>query len=146
MGPCTEAIPIGVNAAMVFSLLVALIVTPWAAVRILKPSDEASHGEREDFVTRVYRRVMGAILHHAPLRWGFLAGVVFLLLGSCSLFYFQFVKVKMLPFDNKSEFQVIVDMPNGTTLEGTAVVVAALARATLEQPEVVNLQTYVGTA
>ncbi len=146
MGPYMRPIPIGASAAMVFSLLVALIVTPWAAVRILKPSDEASHGEREDFVTRLYRRVMGAILHRAPLRWGFLGGVVFLLLGSCSLFYFQFVKVKMLPFDNKSEFQVIVDMPNGTTLEETARVASELATATLGQPEVVNLQTYVGTA
>jgi multidrug efflux pump subunit AcrB len=146
MGPYMRPIPIGASAAMVFSLLVALIVTPWAAVRILKPSDESSHGEREDFVTRLYRRVMGAILHHAPLRWGFLGGVVFLLLGSCSLFYFQFVKVKMLPFDNKSEFQVIVDMPNGTTLEETARVAGELATATLGQPEVVNLQTYVGTA
>jgi multidrug efflux pump subunit AcrB len=146
MGPYMRPIPIGASAAMVFSLLVALIVTPWAAVRILKPSHEAGHGEREDFVTRVYRRVMGAILHHAPLRWGFLAGVVFLLLGSCSLFYFEFVKVKMLPFDNKSEFQVIVDMPNGTTLEETARVAGALATAALDQPEVVNLQTYVGTA
>ena len=146
MGPYMRPIPIGASAAMVFSLLVALIVTPWAAVRILKPSDEASHGEREDFVTRVYRRVMGAILHHAPLRWGFLGGVVLLLLGSCSLFYFEFVKVKMLPFDNKSEFQVIVDMPNGTTLEETARVAGELATATLGQPEVVNLQTYVGTA
>jgi multidrug efflux pump subunit AcrB len=146
MGPYMRPIPIGASAAMVFSLLVALIVTPWAAVRILKPSDEGAHGEREDFVTRIYRRVMGAILHHAPLRWGFLGGVVFLLLGSCSLFYFQFVKVKMLPFDNKSEFQIIVDMPNGTTLEETARVAGALATATLDQPEVVNLQTYVGTA
>jgi multidrug efflux pump subunit AcrB len=146
MGPYMRPIPIGASAAMVFSLLVALIVTPWAAVRILKPSDEASHGEREDFVTRLYRRVMGAILHRAPLRWGFLGGVVFLLLASCSLFYFQFVKVKMLPFDNKSEFQIIVDMPNGTTLEETARVAGALATAALDQPEVVNLQTYVGTA
>jgi multidrug efflux pump subunit AcrB len=146
MGPYMRPIPIGASAAMVFSLLVALIVTPWAAVRILKPSDEAGHGEREDLVTRSYRKVMGAILHHAPLRWGFLAGVVFLLLGSCSLFYFEFVKVKMLPFDNKSEFQVIVDMPNSTTLEETARVAGELATATLGQPEVVNLQTYVGTA
>jgi multidrug efflux pump subunit AcrB len=146
MGPYMRPIPIGASAAMVFSLLVALIVTPWAAVRILKPSDAAAHGEREDFVTRVYRRVMGAILHRAPLRWGFLGGVVFLLLGSCSLFYFQFVKVKMLPFDNKSEFQIIVDMPNGTTLEETARVAGALTTATVDQPEVVNLQTYVGTA
>jgi multidrug efflux pump subunit AcrB len=146
MGPYMRPIPIGATAAMAFSLLVALIVTPWAAVRILKPSDAGSHGEREDLVTRFYRRVMGAILRKAPLRWGFLAGVVFLLLGSVSLFYFEFVKVKMLPFDNKSEFQVIVDMPNGTTLEETARVAGDLARATLDQPEVVNLQTYVGTA
>jgi multidrug efflux pump subunit AcrB len=146
MGPYMRPIPIGATAAMVFSLLVALIVTPWAAVRILKPSEAGSHGEREDLVTRIYRRVMGTILHRAPLRWGFLAGVVFLLLGSVSLFYFEFVKVKMLPFDNKSEFQVIVDMPNGTTLEETAGVAAALARAALDQPEVINLQTYVGTA
>src|SRR5262249_44576781 len=81
-----------------------------------------------------------------PVRWGFLAGVVLLLLGSMSLVYIQFVKVKMLPFDNKSEFQVIVDMPDGTTLEETSRVAGALARATLEQPEVVNLQTYAGTA
>jgi multidrug efflux pump subunit AcrB len=146
MGPYMRPIPIGASAAMVFSLLVALIVTPWAAVRILKPSDEGAHGEREDFVTRLYRRVMGTILHRAPLRWGFLGGVVCLLLGACSLFYFEFVKVKMLPFDNKSEFQVIVDMPNGTTLEETARVAGELATATLDQPEVVNLQTYVGTA
>jgi len=146
MGPYMRPIPIGASAAMVFSLLVALIVTPWAAVRILKPSHAGSHGEREDLLTRIYRRVMGAILHRAPLRWGFLAGVVCLLLGSVSLFYFEFVKVKMLPFDNKSEFQVIVDMPTGTTLEETAGVADALARATLEQPEVVNLQTYAGTA
>ena len=89
---------------------------------------------------------MGKILHVPAIRWGFLRGVVVLLLGSVSLFYFQFVKVKMLPFDNKSEFQVIVDMPNGTTLEETARAANALARATLDQPQVVNLETYVGTA
>jgi multidrug efflux pump subunit AcrB len=113
---------------------------------ILKASEAAAHGEREDLVTRVYRRGMTAILHKTPLRWGFLASVGLLLLGSVSLFYFQFVKVKMLPFDNKSEFQVIVDMPNGTTLEETARVAGELARAALDQPEVVNLQTYAGTA
>jgi multidrug efflux pump subunit AcrB len=146
MGPYMRPIPIGASAAIVFSLLVAFVVTPWAAVRILKPSHGASHGEQEDRLTRLYRRVMGAILHRPVLRWGFLGGVVFLLLGSMSLVYFQFVKVKMLPFDNKSEFQVIVNMPNGTTLEETARATDALARAALEQPEVVNLQTYAGTA
>jgi multidrug efflux pump subunit AcrB len=146
MGPYMRPIPIGASAAMVFSLVVAFLVTPWAAVRILKPGSAHAHGEREDFVTRLYRRFMGHLLHRAPLRWGFLGGVVILLLGSCSLFYVQFVKVKMLPFDNKSEFQVIVDMPDGTTLEETQRVSAALARATLGQPEVVNVQTYAGVA
>jgi multidrug efflux pump subunit AcrB len=131
---------------MVFSLLVAFIVTPWGAVRIIKVN-KADHGhEREDFLTRLYRKVMGAILHRAPLRWGFLFGVVLLLLGSCALVYVKFVTVKMLPFDNKSEFQVIVDMPEGTTLEQTARVTDALAREALQQPEVVNLQTYAGVA
>jgi multidrug efflux pump subunit AcrB len=146
MGPYMRPIPIGASAAIVFSLLVAFMVTPWAAVRILKPTGHGDHGEREDRMTRLYRRVMGAILHTPVYRWGFLGGVVLLLLGSVSLFYFQFVKVKMLPFDNKSEFQVIVDMPNGTTLEETARASDALARAVLGQPEVVNLQTYAGTA
>jgi multidrug efflux pump subunit AcrB len=146
MGPYMRPIPIGASAAIVFSLLVAFVVTPWAAVRILKPSHGSALGEQEDRLTRLYRRVMGAILHQPVLRWGFLGGVVFLLLGSMSLVYFQFVKVKMLPFDNKSEFQVIVNMPNGTTLEETARATDALAHAALDQPEVVNLQTYVGTA
>ena len=75
-----------------------------------------------------------------------MGGVVVLLLASCALFYTGFVKVKMLPFDNKSEFQVIVDMPNGTTLEQTARVVQLLGEETQKQREVVNIQTYAGTA
>jgi multidrug efflux pump subunit AcrB len=127
-------------------LIVAILVTPWAAVRLLKVQGGHVHGEREDFFTRLYRRVMGPLLHRTPLRWGFLGGVVFLLLGAGSLVYIEFVKVKMLPFDNKSEFQVIIDMPEGTTLESTARVTRELADAVLTQPEVINLQTYVGTA
>jgi multidrug efflux pump subunit AcrB len=146
MGPYMRPIPIGASAAMVFSLLVAFIVTPWAAVRILKPTVTGEHGEREGLLTRWYRVFMGAVLHNPVLRWSFLGGVVLLLLASVSLVYVKLVKVKMLPFDNKSEFQVIVDLPNGTTLEETARATDALARATAEQPEVVNLQTYVGTA
>ncbi len=145
MGPYMRPIPVGASAAMIFSLLVALIVTPWAAVRILKPGGH-HEGEREDFVTRWYRRFMGALLHRAALRLSFVGGVVVLLLCSVSLFWFGLVKVKMLPFDNKSEFQVIVDMPNGTTLEETARVTQLLAEATQKQPEVVNVQTYAGTA
>ncbi len=145
MGPYMRPIPVGASAAMLFSLLVAFIVTPWAAVRILKP-DSHRQGEREDFFTRLYRRFMGGLLHRAVLRWSFVGGVVVLLLASVSLFYLGFVKVKMLPFDNKSEFQVIVDMPNGTTLEETARVTQLLAEETSKQREVVNVQTYVGTA
>ena len=146
MGPYMRPIPTGAGAAMIFSLMVAFVVTPWAAVRILKRSHAAQDRIREDFFTRLYRRVMGGLLHRPVARWGFLAGVVVLLLASCSLFYFGFVKVKMLPFDNKSEFQVIVDMPDGTTLEETARVTQLLAQEAQKQPEVVNLQTYAGTA
>jgi multidrug efflux pump subunit AcrB len=148
MGPYMRPIPIGASSAMIFSLLVAFIVTPWAAVRILKPGGDGHRdGDgREDFVTRMYRRVMGNLLHKTLYRWSFLAGVVALLIGACALVYIGFVKVKMLPFDNKSEFQVIVDMPNGTTLEQTARVASALAEETLRQPEVVNVQSYAGTA
>ena len=145
MGPYMRPIPVGATAAMVFSLIVAFMVTPWAAVRILKrlPSQ---HHHSESALTRFYRRVMSAVLHRPALRWGFLGGVIILLLASCSLVYFRVVKVKMLPFDNKSEFQVIVDMPTGTTLEETARATDALARAAAAQPEVTDIETYVGTA
>jgi len=146
MGPYMRPIPIGASAAMVFSLMVAFVVTPWAAVRILKHSGGHTQGEREDLVTRIYRRVMGTLLHRPAWRWTFLLGVVVLLLGSVSLFYIGFVKVKMLPFDNKSEFQVIIDMPNGTTLEQTERVAQALAEETQKQREVINVETYAGTA
>jgi len=145
MGPYMRPIPIGASAAMLFSLLVAFIVTPWAAVRILKPGGH-HEGEREGFVSRIYRVFMGALLRRTTLRWSFVGGVLVLLIASVSLFYFGLVKVKMLPFDNKSEFQVIVDMPNGTTLEETARVTQALAEETQKQREVVNVQTYVGTS
>ena len=146
MGPYMRPIPIGASAAMVFSILVAFVVTPWAAIRLLKPSAEHGEGEREDAFTRFYRRMMGPLLHQPIVRWSFLGGVVLLLVGSMALVYVQFVKVKMLPFDNKSEFQVIVDMPEGTTLEQTAVVARALAASVMTHKEVTDVQTYVGTA
>ncbi|MBI3473802.1 MAG: efflux RND transporter permease subunit, partial [Candidatus Solibacter usitatus] len=146
MGPYMRPIPIGASAAMVFSLLVAFMVTPWAAIRILRPHAAHGQAEQEDLVTRLYRRWMSQLLHRGALRYGFLAGVTLLLLGSMALVYIQFVQVKMLPFDNKSEFQVIVDMPEGTPLEETARVTRALAERVLKEPEVVNVQTYAGTA
>ncbi len=146
MGPYMRPIPVGASAAMIFSLVVAFLVTPWAAVRILRLRRGHAQGEREDRLTRLYRYAMKPLLERALLRWAFLVGVLLLLAGSVALLFTGFVKVKMLPFDNKSEFQVIVDMPEGTTLEETERVTRALALPLLEQPEVVNVQTYTGTA
>lgn len=145
-GPYMRPIPIGASAAMVFSLIVALVVTPWASVRILGGTARHSRREGEDRLTRLYRRVMHQLLHRPAAGAGFLALVAALFLGSIALIGVGFVKVKMLPFDNKSEFQVIIDMPEGTTLEQTARTTSELAAVVQKQPEVVNLQTYVGTA
>ncbi|MGA6992520.1 MAG: efflux RND transporter permease subunit [Candidatus Deferrimicrobiaceae bacterium] len=145
MGPYMRPIPVGATAAMLFSLLVAFIVTPWASVRLLSQEGEAQHGE-EGWTTRYYRRAMGRLLHVRVWRYSFLLTVVFLLLGALSLFAFKVVKVKMLPFDNKSEFQVVIDMPEGTTLEETAAVTREIGNTVAAVPEVVNYQMYVGTS
>ncbi len=147
MGPYMRPIPIGASAAMIFSLLVAFVVTPWASLRLLK---RVGHGhdehEREDLGTRLYRRFMGRLLSSQFHQWAFLGLVTIMLLLSMSLVYFKAVAVKMLPFDNKSEFQVIVDMPEGTSLERTAAVTDELAVALRKVDEITDLQTYVGTA
>ncbi|MEW5974823.1 MAG: efflux RND transporter permease subunit [Acidobacteriota bacterium] len=149
MGPYMRPIPVGASAAMVFSLLVAFIVTPWASLRLLgkQKGRNAGHGHgEEDWSTRLYRKVMNPLIHNAKLRWAFLLGVTLLLLLSMSLVYLKWVTVKMLPFDNKSEFQVIIDMPEGTPLEQTAHVARELGNYLRSVPEVTNYQTYVGTA
>src|SRR5262249_2938643 len=135
-GPYMRPIPIGASAAMVFSLFIALVVTPWAAGWILGSSADHAHQEREDRLTRLYRGVMNPLIHHTVARYGFLALVAILLLGSMALVGAGFVKMKILPFDNKSEFQIIVDMPEGTTLEETAHVAGELATVVQKQPEV----------
>jgi len=153
MGPYMRPIPIGASAAMVFSLAIAFTVTPWAAIRILRPpkgaGNEAGHDPDhapDDWFTRLYHRIMDPLLAHAAWRLGFFALIVMLLLASCSLVYLGKVKVKMLPFDNKSEFQIILDMPEGSTLEQTAHVAMKMAEAAGREPEVVNYQIYAGTA
>ncbi|MGZ8460421.1 MAG: efflux RND transporter permease subunit, partial [Candidatus Deferrimicrobiaceae bacterium] len=145
MGPYMRPIPVGATAAMLFSLLVAFIVTPWASVRLLSREGKAHDGE-EGWTTRYYRRAMDRLLHVRAWRYGFLLLVVFLLLGAMSLFAFQVVKVKMLPFDNKSEFQVVIDMPEGSTLEETAAVTREIGTVVAAVPEVRNYQMYVGTS
>jgi multidrug efflux pump subunit AcrB len=145
MGPYMRPIPVGASAAMLFSLIVAFIVTPWASYRLLKKEGEATHGA-EGWSTRLYRRVMTPLIHSPFWRYGFLALVVLLLLASLSLFAFKVVRVKMLPFDNKSEFQIIIDLPEGSTLEETAAVTREIGDYIRTVPEVTNFQTYVGTA
>jgi hypothetical protein len=145
-GPYMRPIPIAASAAMLFSLIAALVVTPWASVRILGAAAGHAQPEAEDRLTRLYRRVMNPLLHRTAARYGFLTLVATMLLGAIGLVAVGLVKMKMLPFDNKSEFQVIIDMPEGTTLEETARVAGELAAIVRRQPEVVNLQTYASVA
>jgi multidrug efflux pump subunit AcrB len=146
MGPYMLPIPIGASSAMMFSLVVAFVVSPWAAMRLLARSTHhaENHGSQEDSATRLYRRIMSPLIHSSRYRLMFLIGVVALLLLACALVPLKLVQVKMLPFDNKSEFQVIVDMPDGTTLEQTARVSQLLGHYLSQQPEVANYQVYAG--
>jgi multidrug efflux pump subunit AcrB len=145
MGPYMRPIPVGATAAMLFSLIVAFIVTPWAARRLL-PSEAPAHQAEEGWSTRMYRKLMAKIIGRAKWRAIFLSGVAFLLVAAVSLFFLKVVRVKMLPFDNKSEFQVIIDMPEGTTLERTTAVAREIGGAIAAVPEVANWQIYAGTA
>ena len=150
MGPYMRPIPIGASAAVVFSLMVAFIVTPWASLRLLRPTAAASGHDRphaqEDWSTRLYRRIMDPLIHHPRWRVGFLAGVCVLLLAACGLVAGGFVNVKMLPFDNKSEFQVILDMPESATLEDTAGAALEMGDYLRTVNEVVDYEAYIGTS
>ncbi|HSN67799.1 MAG TPA: efflux RND transporter permease subunit, partial [Thermoanaerobaculia bacterium] len=146
MGPYMEPIPVGASAAMLFSLLVAFVVTPWASLHLLKREELGHEHTGEGRATKLFRRSMEALLADAKKRTIFLAAVGVLLILSVSLLAVKLVRVKMLPFDNKSEFQVIVDMPEGTTLERTAAVAREVASVAGGEPEVANYQIYAGTA
>ncbi len=149
MGPYMRPIPVGASAAMVFSILVAFIVTPWASMLLLGRKGRSGHGdphETDDWATRLYRKVMDPLLHNPVWRWSFLIGVVVLLLGACAMVGVGLVRVKMLPFDNKSEFQVIIDMPDRATLEDTAAAAFEMGDYLATVNEVVDYQVYVGTA
>jgi len=162
MGPYMRPIPIGSSAAMVWSLAIAFIVTPWAAVRILRwgkkyrnltegKADASAgthgHGDHpEDLFTRLYRSWMQPLIAHSAYRIVFLSGIVALLLGAMATVGIGWVKVKMLPFDNKSEFQIILNMPEGSALELTARAAREIGEAIRHEPEVTDYQVYVGTA
>ena len=150
MGPYMRPIPTGASAAMVFSLIVAFVVSPWAALRLLRGHSgnhgEGTAGEAEGWTTRVYRRLMMPLISSGRRRWMFFGGVVALLAAACLLVPLKVVRVKMLPFDNKSEYQVMVDMPEGTPLERTLAAEQDITGYLRTNPEVVNFQAYAGTS
>ena len=173
MGPYMRPIPIGSSAAMFFSLAIAFIVTPWASIRILKwgakyrlttekevvsKADSLSarlaggEGQGEvgapvdNFFTRIYCRAMLPLVAQRLWRYIFLGGLAVLLLASLALVGIGLVKAKMLPFDNKSEFQIILNMPEGSSLERTTEAAREIAAAVRTEPEVVNYQVYAGVA
>jgi multidrug efflux pump subunit AcrB len=145
MGPYMRPIPVGASAAMLFSLVIAFVVTPWAAMRVLRRS-RSHHDQSEDRLTALYRRVMGPLVARPLPRTVFLAGVAILLVAAAALVPAGLVTVKMLPFDNKSELQVIVRMPEDTPLEATAGVASALADEALRDEAVTSVQSYTGTS
>jgi len=150
MGPYMRPMPIGASLAMLFSLFVAFVVAPYLAMRLIKPRKGQGHGEpgrtvQETRIYKTYNRVMRPLVD-SPKK-GVLALVVVALLTAAStlLLFTRSVQVKMLPFDNKSEFQVIIDMPEGTTLESTTQVAREIGDYLSTVPEVTDYQVYSGT-
>jgi multidrug efflux pump subunit AcrB len=146
MGPYMRPMPVGASMAMLLSMAVAFVITPWLAKRILKPSESHAHESHDDIFTRGYIWLMRHLIERPRFRALFLVAMASLLLLSLSLFPLKAVLVKMLPFDNKSEFEVVIDMPDGTGLETTMAAAETLSRSITLEPEVTDVQLYVGTA
>ncbi len=156
MGPYMRPIPVNASAAMIFSLFVAFVVSPWLTFKLFRKYAEEHAGKaafeghaetpEEDRLHRFYQKLFTPLLESAGKRWALIGGVVILLLLSTSLVFFKVAKVKMLPYDNKSEIQVVLDMPEGTTLEATNAAARDLALEVRKQPEVTDVQVYVGTS
>tara|TARA_R110002096_G_scaffold352864_1_gene545994 strand:- start:7667 stop:10870 length:3204 start_codon:yes stop_codon:yes gene_type:complete len=154
MGPYMSPMPIGASIAMILSLFVALTITPYLGVIFLRGKAGESEVLKEDEsdsiqqtkAYRIYERFEKPLLENKTKRWAFLGVTFFLLIGSVALFFTKTVAVKMLPFDNKNEFQVVIDLPEGSTLERTALVAKEISQFIAKQDEVVNYQTYVGTS
>jgi multidrug efflux pump subunit AcrB len=162
MGPYMAPMPIGASLAMVFSLLVALTISPWLAIRLLKPKQhfrEDLDGEgtlsaegvddtlvHETAIYRVYNRLVRPLIDSPRKGVIALAVVALLTVASTLLFVTRTVQVKMLPFDNKSEFQVIIDTPEGTTLESTTQLAREIGDYLSTVPEVMDYEIYAGTA
>jgi multidrug efflux pump subunit AcrB len=152
MGPYMAPIPINASAAMIFSFFVAVIIAPWLMMKIAGRAPIHGHAASHDghapqtMLTRAYLRVAEPIVANKKAAWRFLIVVGIATLGSLMLFASQTVKVKLLPFDNKSELAVVIDLPEGSTLERTERVLAAAAQRIQAVPEVTSIQLHAGTA
>jgi multidrug efflux pump subunit AcrB len=151
MGPYMRPIPTGASAAMLFSLAVAFMVTPWAAYRLFRRTHAPHQGEGGEAssagpLARLYRRVMNLLVSRPAARWPFFSAVLLILVAAMATVGVGMVKVKMLPFDNKSEFQVLIDHPEGTPLEVTLETARQMKHYLGGVPEVRDLELYVGNA
>lgn len=146
MGPYMAPIPINASAAMIFSFFVAVIIAPWLMVRFAREAlahGEAEHGGK---LGSLYRRYATRVIATPDSAKRFLIGVGVATLLACSMFYFKAVTVKLLPFDNKSEVQLVADLPEGTSLEETSRALEQAAAVARGVPEVVSMEAYVGTS
>ena len=150
MGPYMSPMPIGASIAMLLSLFVALTITPYLGFHLLKVKDSEEHKEEQGletgFIYKIYKKIEQPLLDNGKKRWTMLGITSVLLMISMIAFAAKWVAVKMLPFDNKNEVQVVIDMPEGTTLERTSAVTQDIAQYLKTVPEVVNYQSYVGSA
>ena len=151
MGPYMSPIPINSSMGMLISLVIAFVLTPWLAVHLMKPHGPTSgaHDVAGGRLEALSRRLLSPFLDATSgqtARRKLLLAVLLLILGSVSLAGFKLVVLKMLPFDNKSEFQIVLDMPVGTPLEDTARVLGEIGQEIVKVPEVVHYQAYAGTA
>jgi len=131
-------IPANASAAMIFSFFVAVMVTPWLMLKFAGKAPVHGHDDHDavGVLGRAYAAVARPILSSKTASWTFLLAVGALTLGSLALFYTKDVTVKLLPFDNKSELQVVIDLPEGSSVEATDAVAQAVAAIVLELPEV----------
>jgi len=152
MGPYMSPMPIGASIAMILSLFVALTITPYLGYIFLREKEKKVKAPKEEkpleetFIFRIYSKLETPLIENKKTRWFFLGITVVMLLGSVLMFFTKSVAVKMLPFDNKNEMQIVIDMPEGTTLERTAVVSREIGQYLSTQPLVLNYQNYVGTS
>ncbi len=150
MGPYMSPIPANASAAMIFSFFVAVILTPWLMVKIARKDASAGHDHAQeadgDRLGRLYVAVARPILRSRARAWIFLLLVGTATLGSLALFYTENVAVKLLPFDNKANLQVVLDLPKGSSVEDTDRTLQEMVKRLETVPEVVSFQTYAGTS